>query len=62
MIVILPVREDDAGRVTTTTRVIAVETANNNGVNSSSETYRTTVDAIESETGCNLLSNVSEWV
>ena len=62
VIVVLPVGDNDAARVTTTTRVIAVDTPNNNNVSASWGIYRTTVDAIENETGYNLLSSVSEAV
>lgn len=62
VIVILPVGDDDAARVSTTTRIIAVDTPNNNDVSSSWGNYRTSVDAIESATGYNLLSKVSEGV
>jgi endonuclease G len=49
--------------VTTSTRVIAIDTPNDNG-NKLADwgTYRTTVDAIESETGYNFLSNVDSEV
>jgi endonuclease G len=62
VIVVLPRGTNDVSRVTTTTRVIAVNTPNNNTVSSSWGTYRTTVDAIESATGYNLLSNVSSSI
>ena len=62
VIVILPQGEDDAARVTLTTRVITVDTANNSNISSSWGTYRTSVDAIESATGYNLLSNVTEGI
>lgn len=62
MILILPLGDDDAARVTTTTRVIAVDTPNNNNVSSTWGIYRTSVDAIESATGYNLLSSVSESI
>ncbi|MFT2007644.1 DNA/RNA non-specific endonuclease [Pontibacter sp. 13R65] len=59
VIVVLPIGIDDVNRVTTETRVIAVDTPNFNTVNSSWANYRTTVDAIEAKTGYDLLSNVS---
>ncbi|RNI29086.1 DNA/RNA non-specific endonuclease [Rufibacter latericius] len=54
--VILPEGEDDVSRITSSTRVIAVNTLNINSINSSWGSYRTSVDAIEAETGYNLLS------
>ncbi|WP_242928926.1 DNA/RNA non-specific endonuclease [Pontibacter vulgaris] len=62
VIVVLPVGTGDAARVTTSTRVIAVDTPNSNTVSSSWGGYRTTVDAIEAKTGYNILSNVSSTV
>lgn len=55
---ILPEGEEDVNRINTSTRVIAVNTPNNNTLSSDWGTYRTTVDAIEQATGYNLLSNV----
>lgn len=62
VIVVLPEGSSDASRVTTSTRVIAIDTPNNNSVSSSWGSYRTTVDAIESATGYNILSSVSSTV
>jgi endonuclease G len=59
VIVVLPQGTNDVSRVTTNTRVIAVNTPNSNTISSSWGSYRTTVDAIEAATGYNLLSNVS---
>lgn len=59
VIVVLSNGSGDLSRVTTSTRVIAVNTPNINTTNSDWKTYRTSVDAIESATGYNLLSNVS---
>jgi endonuclease G, mitochondrial len=59
VIVVLLQGSNDVSRVSTSTRVIAVNTPNNNTLSSSWGGYRTTVDAIESATGYNLLSNVS---
>ena len=59
VVLVLPRGTDDVNRVSTSTRVIAIDTPNANTVNTSWGTYRTTVDAIESATGYNLLSNVS---
>ena len=49
----------DLSRITTATRVIAIDTPNINSVDSKWETYLTSVDAIEAATGYDLLSNVS---
>jgi endonuclease G len=49
-----------AGGVTTNTRVIAVNMPNTQGIRSNSwQSYRTTVDSIEQQTGYNLLSSVA---
>lgn len=60
VVVVLPQGENDLSRVTTSTRVIAVNTPNNNNVSTAWDIYRTTVDAIEAATGYNLLSNLPE--
>jgi endonuclease G len=62
VIVVLPQGSNDVSRITTSTRVIAVNTPNTNGVSTSWGGYRTTVDAIEQATGYNLLSNVSSSI
>lgn len=59
VVVVLPSGNGDLSRVSTSTRIIAVNTPNINTVNSDWKTYRTSVDAIESATGYNLLSSVS---
>nr|WP_245652319.1 DNA/RNA non-specific endonuclease [Rufibacter tibetensis] len=58
VIVVLPEGEDDVSRITTSTRVIAVNTPNTNSVNPSWGSYRISVDAIEAATGYDLLSNL----
>lgn len=58
VLVVLPQGTNDVSRVSTSTRVIAVNTPNINTVSSSWGTYRTSVDAIEAATGYNILSNV----
>jgi endonuclease G len=60
VIVVLPVASgDDATRVTTSTRVIAVDMPNTQGIrNNNWGTYRTTVDAIEAAAGVDVLSRV----
>ncbi|MGI8502516.1 MAG: DNA/RNA non-specific endonuclease [Hassallia sp.] len=53
----------NASSVTTSTRVIAVNIPNTQGVrNDDWRTYRVTVDSIEAATGYNLLSNVTDSV
>jgi endonuclease G len=62
VIVVLPNGNNDLGRVTSSTRVIAVNTPNNNSINTDWKTYRCTVRSIESATGYNLLSALSQSV
>jgi endonuclease G len=62
VILVLTQGTSDLGRVTTSTRVIAVNTPNINTVSTSWGSYRTTVDAIESATGYNLFSNLSSTI
>lgn len=56
VVVVLPVGNNDVSRVTSSTRIIAVNTPNDNGLNSAWGGYRTSVDAIESASGLDLLS------
>jgi endonuclease G len=58
VVVVLPEGTQDAGRVSTATRVIAVDTPNDNALDTNWATYRTSVDAIEAATGYDLLSAV----
>ncbi|RTQ49738.1 DNA/RNA non-specific endonuclease [Hymenobacter gummosus] len=62
VIVVLPEGSSDASRVTTSTRVIAIDTPNDQSVGTTWGSYRTSVDAIESATGYNILSAVSSTV
>ncbi|MCC3156624.1 DNA/RNA non-specific endonuclease [Hymenobacter sp. 15J16-1T3B] len=62
VVVVLPEGSSDASRVTTSTRVIAVNMPNTNSISTSWGSYRTTVDAIEAATGYNILSSVSSTV
>lgn len=63
VIVVLPVGSNDVSRVTTATRVIAVDMPNVQTVNNYTwGHYRTSVDAIETATGYDFLSNVSTSV
>jgi endonuclease G len=62
VVVVLPVGSNDVSRVTSSTRVIAVNTPNNNSLNSAWGGYRTTVDAIETAAGLDLLSSLPSSV
>jgi endonuclease G len=57
--VVLSNGDKDLSRITTSTRVIAIDTPNTNSVDSKWQTYLTSVDTIEAATGYDLLSNVS---
>jgi endonuclease G len=60
VIVVLDNPGSGAGGVTTSTRVIAIDMANSQGIRSIPwQNYRTTVDSIEQKTGYNLLSSVA---
>ena len=56
VIVVLPVGSNDVSRVTSSTRVVAVNTPNDNALSSDWGSYRTSVDAIEQASGLDLLS------
>ena len=56
VVVVLPAGTNDLKRITGSTRVIAVNTPNENSLSSNWGTYRTSVDALESATGYDLLS------
>ena len=56
VVVVLPVGNNDVARVSSSTRIIAVNTPNDNSINSAWGSYRTTVDAIEAVSGLDLLS------
>lgn len=63
VIVVLPVGEDDASRVTTSTRVIGIWMPNVQGIRSTPwESYRVSVDSIEAQTGYDFLSLVPESI
>jgi endonuclease G len=62
VLVVLPEGNNDLARINASTRVIAINTPNTNSVRSDWSSYRTTVDAIEQETGYDLLSNVPEEI
>lgn len=59
VVVVLPVGEQDASRVTADTRIIAVDTPNDNALSTAWGQYRTSVDAIEAAGGYDLLSAVA---
>ena len=62
VMVVLPVGTGDASRVTTSTRIIAVNMPNDNSIGTAWGAYRTSVDAIEVATGYDILSAVSTAV
>lgn len=62
VVVVLAAGTNDAARVSSATRVIAVDTPNDNGLNANRGQYRTSVDAIEAVTGLDLLSAVTASV
>lgn len=62
VLVVLPQGDNDLARITTSTRVIAVNTPNTNSVRTDWTSYITTVDAIEEATGYNLLFALPEEV
>jgi len=62
VIVVLPVGTADVSRITSSTRVIAVNTPNTNSISTTWGSYRTTVNAIEAATGYDLLSAVSTTI
>ncbi len=59
VVVVLPEGDDDARRVSSSTRVIAVDCPNDNALPTGWGPYRTSVDAIEAATGLDLLSAVA---
>jgi len=58
--VVLPNGNNDSSRVTSSTRVIAVDVPNTNALGFNWKAYRVSVDAIEAATGLNLLSRLPE--
>ena len=62
VIMIIPDGTDDVNRVTTSTRVIAVDMPNSNSVNSDWRQYLTTVDDIEAATGYDFFSLVPDAI
>ena len=59
VLVVLPKGNNDLNRINTKTRVIAVDTPNNNFVDSNWRIYLTSVNAIEKATGYDLMNRVS---
>ncbi|WP_331058627.1 DNA/RNA non-specific endonuclease [Hymenobacter sp.] len=59
VVVVLPKGDNDASRVSSSTRVIAIDVPNDNSLSTNWGAYRTTVDAIEAATGYDVLSAVS---
>ena len=62
VIMIIPDGDDDVNRVTTSTRVIAVDMPNSNSVNSDWTQYITTVDNIEAATGYDFFNLVPDAI
>ncbi|TGE04201.1 DNA/RNA non-specific endonuclease [Hymenobacter fodinae] len=62
VIVVLATGVNDAQRVSNNTRVIAIDSPNDNGLSNSWGQYRVSVDAIEAATGLDLLSAVPPGV
>ncbi|WP_299896896.1 DNA/RNA non-specific endonuclease [uncultured Aquimarina sp.] len=59
---ILPNGTNDINRVTTSTRVIAINVPNDQGITSDWTQFRTSVDAIESLTGYDLFENITNSI
>jgi endonuclease G len=62
VLLVLPVGSNDVSRVSKTTRVIAIDSPNNNAVDTDWGQYRVSVDAIEAATGLDLFSAVPEGI
>ncbi|MBB6271126.1 endonuclease G [Pedobacter cryoconitis] len=63
VIVVIPNGNNDLSRITTSTRVIAVNTPNDQStVNADWKQYLTTVRSIEAAAGVNIMSNVSQSI
>lgn len=60
VIIVLPSGTDDVSRVTSSTRTIAVWVPNQTGINSDWKTYRVSVDYIESQTGHDFFTNITD--
>ena len=62
VVMVLPSGTNDVSRVTTSTRMIAVYVPNNNSVVSDWKQYRVSVDYVESLTGYDFYSNVTDSI
>ncbi|QNK64360.1 DNA/RNA non-specific endonuclease [Pedobacter sp. PAMC26386] len=63
VIVVIPNGNNDLSRITSSTRVIAVDTPNDQGtVDTDWKKYLTTVRSIEAASGINIMSNVSQSI
>ena len=62
IIVVLPNGNNDLNRITSSTRVIAINTPNINSINTDWKTYRTSVSNIETATGYSFFANVPATV
>lgn len=60
VIIVLSSGSNDVSRVTTSTRTIAVWVPNQNGINSDWKNFRVSVDYVESMTGYDFFSNVTD--
>lgn len=60
VLIAIPQGTNDISRVTTSSRIIAINTPNVNSLNTNWGFYRTSVDAIEAATGYNLFSNLPD--
>jgi len=56
--VILPAGDNDLSRISSTTRIIAIDTPNSEDINTNWGAYRVSIDDIEAATGLDLLSNL----
>ena len=56
--VILPIGNNDLARVTSDTRVLAIDTPNENNISSDWKSFITTIDAVEKSTNYDLLSKL----
>ena len=60
VLIAIPQGTNDIARVTTSSRIIAINTPNLNSLNTNWGVYRTSVDAIEAVTGYDLFSNLPD--
>jgi len=62
VIIVLPSGSDDVSRVTAATRTIAVFVPNQNGIGNDWKNYRVSVDYVESMTGHDFFSNLTDHI